>query len=264
MFAAGLWLANLAAVQLRAQTNLFEYAVKFVCGQANPTNMIVAPGHYFTAINVHNPGTSSNAFRKRFVIALPNEKPGRVSPFVTTGLGPDQAFEIDCDDIHRHTDTGRDQFVKGFVVIQSPQELDIVAVYTAAGSTRFVETMEIERVPARRIGAQGLADLIPVPDANGLCRRVQEGPDAGKLIVTVKNQGSADAPASTTRVEFSSGQVVNTPTPPIPAGGAVDLHVAIPANCFSPDCGFKITVDFGNVVTESNEANNSLGGHCLG
>lgn len=132
-----------------AQTNVFQYAVKFVCGKSD--GLILAPGQYFTAINVHNPNESTAVFRKKFAIALPGERPGRVSPFFDAKLGPYEAFEIDCIDIHRHTDTGRGEFVKGFAVIESPVELDIVAVYTAADRTKFVQTLHTERVPARRM-----------------------------------------------------------------------------------------------------------------
>ena len=63
-------------------------------------------------------------------------------------LGPDEALEIDCPDISKlaHTDAG---FLKGFVVIESEVELDVVAVYTAAGRDEQVETLHTERVPAR-------------------------------------------------------------------------------------------------------------------
>lgn len=42
-------------------------------------------------------------------------------------------------------------FIKGFVVIQSQFELDVVVVYTAAGADGAVETLHTERVPPRRI-----------------------------------------------------------------------------------------------------------------
>jgi hypothetical protein len=59
----------------------------------------------------------------------------------------------------------------------------VVVVYTAAGATGRVETMELERVPPRRQGTQGKSDLIPVPDPKlGFCRRQDL-----KLTVTVKN-----------------------------------------------------------------------------
>lgn len=41
---------------------------------------MVAPGVYFTAINVHNPSDRVVSFRKKFTVALPMEKagPGRI------------------------------------------------------------------------------------------------------------------------------------------------------------------------------------------
>jgi len=128
------------------EAHSFEYAVKFVCG--TPRVPVVAPGTYFTAINVHNPNPRALGFQKKFAIALPGERAGRVSKFFDAKLGPDEAFEIDCPDIMQKTET-REGFLKGFVVIHTEMELDIVAVYTAAGATGKVETMEIERVPAR-------------------------------------------------------------------------------------------------------------------
>lgn len=236
----------------------FEYAVKFVCGKSD--ERVVAPGQYFTAINVHNPNARGVGFKKKFAIALPGEKPGRVSKFFDAKLGPDEAFEIDCPDIFRRAEANA-SFLKGFAVIQSPMELDVVAVYTAAGGTGRVETMELERVKPRRMGGGGdcKPDLIPVPDAQGQFCRIRDG----KLIVTVKNQGCGDAGPSMTRVDFSSGSV-SQPTPPLAAGASVDLLFAIPAGCFRPDCGFRITVDSNGQVDESNEANNTESGVCLG
>ena len=130
----------------------FEYAVKFVCGVVSPAVGAppppVAKGAYFTAINVHNPSREAVKFQKKFAVALPGEKPGKVSKFFETGLQADEAFEIDCPDILKHLDMKG--FVKGFAIIQSPRELDVVAVYTAAATaTGPVVTMEIERVPKR-------------------------------------------------------------------------------------------------------------------
>ena len=129
-----------------SQTFQYEYAVKCICGK--PPTPVLAPGVYFTAINVHNPGKEGVPLRKKIAVALPGEKPGPVSKFFEAKLGPDEAFEIDCPDIQRHA--GTERFVKGFVVIESPEELDVVAVYTAAGSTRQVETLALERVPPRK------------------------------------------------------------------------------------------------------------------
>lgn len=241
----------------------FQYVVKFVCGKSPVPGQtqVVAPGTYFTAINVHNPAADIVGFRKKFAVALPKEKAGLVSPFFDAKLGPDEALEIDCGDIFSHVHA-QGSFLKGFAIIQSKTELDVVAVYTAAGASGQVETMDVERVEPRRVsGGGGSPDLVPVPDANGnFCRR----DPAGRLIVTVKNQGTADAGPSVTKVSFTSGGTVSVATPAIPAGGSVDVFAAIPAGCFSPDCGFRIVVDATAVVSESNELNNTASGTCIG
>jgi hypothetical protein len=246
-----------AAIVLRKPVAPFQYAAKFVCGK--PDGGELAPGVYFTAINVHNPTEHAVLFRKKIAVAGRRERPGPVSKFFDAKLGPDEALEIDCPDIRRHAQV-RDEFIKGFVVLESESELDVVAVYTAAGAHGQVETLEVERVPARRAQG-GLPDLIPLPDPKtGFCRRDEKG----NLIVTVKNQGSGDAGASTTTVTFARGGTFSQPTPPIAAGGSVNLAFPIPPACFDPDCSFRIVVDSGHQVTESNEANNTASGSCLG
>jgi len=127
---------------------LFQYSVKFLCGRSQGD--VVAPGSYFTAINVHNPTDTEVTFRKKVAVALPSERPGPVSKFVDAKLRPDEALEIDCADIVEHSEV-RARFLKGFVVIQSKVELDVVAVYTAGGGKR-VETLHLERIPARQVG----------------------------------------------------------------------------------------------------------------
>lgn len=124
-----------------------QYAVKFVCGRSNGT--VVAPGLYFTAINIHNPSDEQdNKFLKKVAIALP-DKESPPTPFKEASLKPDGAIEIDCAEILSMAK--KEGFLKGFVVLESKSELDVVGVYTAAGSTRQIETMEIERVPVRKI-----------------------------------------------------------------------------------------------------------------
>jgi hypothetical protein len=131
----------------------FEYAAKFICGPVGGKGApgVVAPGQYFTAINVHNPSNENFEFVKKIAVALPSEKAGRVSGYFAAKLAGDQALEIDCPDILRHLDVPPQQFTKGFVVIKSRVELDVIAVYTAAGAPAgAVVTLELERVPARK------------------------------------------------------------------------------------------------------------------
>ena len=91
-------------------------------------------------------------------IALPAEKGGPISTLVDAALNSDQAFEIDCPDILKIVGPeilkglGSPTFLKGFVVIQSAIELDVVTVYTAAGTASGpVSAMEISRAPARKM-----------------------------------------------------------------------------------------------------------------
>jgi hypothetical protein len=139
---------------------LFQYAVKFVCGVPTPTHLVpkppVAKGEYYTAINVHNPRNDPIQFCKKFVEAKANEDPnGYISPWKSPppALKADGAFEIDCPDILKNAHppgTPVPTYLKGFVVIESRYELDVVAVYTAAAALNGpVVTMEIERVPKR-------------------------------------------------------------------------------------------------------------------
>jgi hypothetical protein len=137
----------------------YQYAVKFICGQGD--GEVVARGRYFTAINVHNPSNDAAGFRKKFAIALPQETPGPVTEFFDTGLGPDQAFEIDNADIFRHTRSNT-PFLKGFVIIHSKVELNVVAVYTVAGQEGQVVSLDVERVSPRRIN-RGAEPRSPVP-----------------------------------------------------------------------------------------------------
>jgi hypothetical protein len=110
-------------------------------------------------------------------------------------------------------------------------------------------------------------DLVPFSpfgtEPLAFCRMEQE--QSGTLLrVSVRNQGNGNAAASKTTVAFNTG-AVTVDTPPIPAGGSTDLLVNVPANCFSPDCSFRITVDSDNQVNEfNNEGNNSANGGCLG
>lgn len=253
-----------ARLELSQDTPACQYAVKFVCGRSE--GRVLAPGAYFTAINVHNPSYKSIRLRKRFSVGLPSERSGRVTEFFNARLGPGSALEIDTEDILRHLGT-EEPFAKGFAIIESDVELDVVAVYTVSARDGQAVSFHTERVHPRKSARccheppPGLPDLIPVPSPDGgFCNRTAEG-----LIVTVKNQGTGPAGASVTRVTFATGASVDLPTPPLAPGAQVVLPPAtIPSSCFSPNCAFRITVDATGVVAESNEGNNTVSGVCLG
>jgi hypothetical protein len=166
-----------------AERVMHQYAAKFVCGKSG--GAVVARGSYFTAINVHNPLYRDVRFDVKVAVALPGLEPGPVSRFHAAKLGPDEALEIDCPDIHKLAERAAD-FMKGFVVIESETELDVVAVYTAAGGEGQVETLHVERVPARsrKAGAREVCVDFETPLVVGAQYGAPAGQHVGDVIFT--------------------------------------------------------------------------------
>ncbi|MDB4951509.1 MAG: hypothetical protein JWM27_4158 [Gemmatimonadetes bacterium] len=176
-----------------AQDSVYQYPAKFVCGTPDggpAAPQLLAPGRYFTAINVRNRSADSITIRKRFALALPLERTGKVSPAATAPMGPGQALTIACPDIRDHAGVTGAGLVEGFAVIESPVELDITAVYTAGAGT--VTTMDVERCPGTRIG---------------VCAPVQATLNTGAAQWTV--------------VQTPSGPVAPTPVTLVPAPPSV-------------------------------------------
>lgn len=145
------------------QFTIFLYAAKFVCGKTSDKG-ILSPGTYETVINVHNPSPiKKTVYIKRFSLALPGEKPGKISEFFGGSLGPDESMSIECDNIYKHTGTASGSFIDGFALLYSPTELDVVSVYTAGSNE--VQTLHTERVPVRKL-------VLPI--ASALSRRMRE------------------------------------------------------------------------------------------
>jgi hypothetical protein len=118
------------------------------------------------------------------------------------------------------------------------------------------------RVTILGLNTKGGADLIPAdPTGGGFCALDAQG----RLLVRVRNAGSDDAPASTTRVVFGApGPPVSLPTPPL-SGGALAMlpPVEIPPDCGDgDDCGFRIRVDAEDAIAETDETNNDASGSC--
>ncbi|PVE22764.1 hypothetical protein DC522_19140 [Microvirga sp. KLBC 81] len=298
----------------------FKYAAKIVCGvQDEPGNLRLARGFYATAINIHNPNSKPAKFTKKLSLTYPPDaqEPGAVYNISTDTLKPDEALEVDCEDLKRNLFHNNlpTQYIKGFIVIKSNASLDVTGVYTtrsldAPCCPQTVHTccesqngkgccsgkgdccgsqdhpanggrpmmpgshsgIHVEQIHERRITDETddprLPDLIPVPKADrpyppeAFCRIKDRG-----LLITVRNQGEASADASVAEVLFThvNASVVR-PTPPLSPGNEIDLHFAFPPNgCTGglESCPFRITVDQGGTVTESNESNNTALGSCI-
>jgi len=112
-------------------------------------------------------------------------------------------------------------------------------------------------------GCYKISDLVPFTESSGpvgFCNLDSQG----KLVIIVKNQGTASAPASHTLVEFFPGGQFLLSTPAITEGASAALEpLAIPANSWNPDSDFLIIVDYNNEVNEANEDNNNADGRCI-
>lgn len=159
----------------------FQYAVKIVCGivrvSDNPPNPL-PPGRYSTATNVHNPSRCDVAtFRWKVAIGLPGLKVGPVSDFADASLGPDDALEIDCSDVMallKRSGIRLPPYVKGWVVIESAAELDVVAVYgTAREANEAVNAFHTERVEPRCLP---VCDDFALNISTGVARWEVKGP----------------------------------------------------------------------------------------
>ena len=127
-----------------------EYAAKFVCGTvpAGTSGSPVAPGTYYTTINIHNPheglfsSQTSTTFLKKAVLSLQEGiTPVPPSPLVQDNLPNDFAEEVDCTVIRRLLGSAAPAapaFIEGYVVLivpptstaTVPNVLDVVGIYT--------------------------------------------------------------------------------------------------------------------------------------
>lgn len=261
----------------------FEYATKLVCGlQKDPQSMQVVRGFYGTAINVHNPSDKPVIFTKKLALTFPprEEAPGKIIPIAKHKLDYDEALEVDCDDVLLEAFGGQfpESFIKGFIVVQSTGELDVTAVYTAAGldqETRVtsVTSIDVEQIATRdkRPDKPGqCADLtirdigqinVSCPGGGGTC--------VTKVDYTVANMGLGDAGPFSVRAVLDPAQSVVIDAPlgsGLLAGQQQTVTVTSPpgGNCFDPDCTVSVTADIDGQVDECSEDNNSLSESTIG
>jgi hypothetical protein len=139
----------------------YQYAAKVTCSLLGTFgDGFLAEGIYRTVINVHNPTDSKITFIKKVVLAeQEGSSPSEfsVTPFKKDTLEPDGAVVIDCFAISNFFCPINGvcidfTAIDGFLVINSPVELDIVAVYTARPSDGKVTSMDIENVQRRKVG----------------------------------------------------------------------------------------------------------------
>ena len=232
----------------------FQYAMKIVCGEivTSPNNAPtpVAPGRYWTAINIHNPNKCKQAnFRWKVAVANPNE-PGPVTAYSRiVRLQPDQALEIDCEQVMRVFPQPQPRFVKGYVVIESDIELDVVAVYSGTPGACGSNSFHTERVQPRCVPV--CEDLV-LPIHTGFANWQTVSPTVGPVAPT-SNSAWAPAPFGSSWVSQTSsdGQSATTIT------RRYEL-------CFDLCFGFTIPALFQIQALSDGPANVFLNGNLVG
>jgi hypothetical protein len=238
----------------------FQYAVKLVSGavDAQTPGGPAAPGQYWTAINIHNPGKCKKArFRPKLAIANPLHV-GPVSAFLGPyDLGPDEAFEIDRPHIALlwpllFPGQTAPAFVKGYLVIESDIELDVVAVYTTAQTaTGPVTNFYTERVSARCVPV--CEDLV-LPLNTGFADWQTTSPAPLGPVVPVTSPNNW-APAT-----FGASWVSQTGTDGTSASAITRSYQL----CFELCSGFQVPAQFKIQVQADNSATVLLNGFQTG
>jgi hypothetical protein len=132
-------------------TYVWSYNAKFLCGTISPIATAseiadpLVPGVYLTAVNIRNLYHDRPVVIKKMAVETKSEfEPrGKIGTPVSVELPPMGGLEVDCNDII--TILGpldpnvppidlTKQFIKGFVVIENPIEIEVVGVYTAKPS----------------------------------------------------------------------------------------------------------------------------------
>lgn len=251
-------------------TPQYSYAVKFVCGESVESFQEgVVKGRHATAINIHNPSLKERIrFRKKVSRALPYQMAGPVTEFQSGIIGPNEAIEIECNEIRKLLPSPMTQeFRTGFVIIFAEREIDVVAVYTARPSGGEVSTIDVEVIEPRELSKKDLMlpdltvrdirmDTLQVrcPQGQGSCVTMVE--------VEIANVGEANVGAYNTKVTFDPDQLSIEKAIPggLTPGTSMIFTVTTPPGkiCYDPDCTICTTVDHKEEINESNESNNQL------
>lgn len=160
-------------------TTTYIYSVKIVCGTVRPPRpkpdiptlrdpSPVVPGLYRTAVNIHNFWDEATAFQHKVAIALPLDQPrGPVTRLVDAKLGPNEALEVDCHNVVAMLGGATSavaEFLKGFLVIESPVELEVTSVYTAEELQENGISIDVEQIqPHVRRNERPTAPALPAP-----------------------------------------------------------------------------------------------------
>ena len=258
---------------------VYRYPVKVVCvpnlGGAKPA---LVPGRYKTAVNVLNSSREDASIMKSLTLAVGMGEAPITGEAMADMLPPRAALDIDCKDLAGSMWGLAGVKVpggKGYVIIESDQQLTVTAVYTSLSKTKVGagQSVDVENVEGiwdtRSIFAPPLfPDLIVTLDPTSSVRIECE--NAGDCSIhdvsfEMKNIGPTDAGPFEVLFEFSGGESATYREDVglvAGASGNVGIGFGPATDCYVPDaggatCTVTATVDhLGEVDEGSGEGNN--------
>lgn len=179
----------------------YDYSAKIICGlQPERQGMRLTQGFYGTTINIRNPGDRLAEFLKSLALSFPpaEQAPGDRRLLALDALPAGRALKVDCEDVRRrlYPDGFPENYIEGFIVLQSNRRLDVTAVYTTAavdqrGQVTGHSSIDVESVAGSarhldlRVTKSAESACIPNFGALSLCLALYE--------IVVENRGPADA-----------------------------------------------------------------------
>ncbi len=253
----------------------YIYPVKITCvphfGPASPALM---PAKYRTAVNVHNPWDMPANIEKWVTLSPPQGNPSIMSEHVTEVLNPWWAFDVDCkhmknDFIWPTTAELKVPGGKGFMVIKSDKELDVVAIYTSRAeggttSTGVGTSIDVEYIkPHKRteMPSVALPDLTVkiAPNNESI---IENCPTASTcefdVPFRISNIGPVAAGPFDLLLDADPSYSTVISYGGLAAGADINdtFRFGPGASCHDPDCTTSAKVDNSNTVPESDETNN--------
>jgi len=222
------------------------FPVKFVCGETQPVDRLVQ-ANYSTLINVLN--LSKFKIRIGWWFSAGSGQAGVAG--AQAEIPSHGTLVMDCAFIIRNLramgiEVG--SFIEGFISIEDLNDARTDRTPTRVTAVYASLHKQVHNLP----------DLLPLRTERSYCRLDAQG----RLIVTIKNQGEANAPASTTRVAFDGGAAADRATPALAVGAQADLE-PVPLPPGEGTIVFTITADVVGAIREMNEPNNTVIGSCL-
>jgi len=221
------------------------FPVKYVCGETQPGDSL-AQGTYTTLINVLN----LSKFKVRVGWWF-SPGPGAGIKGAQAEIPSHGSLFMDCPFIIRNLllfGVNVGPFLEGFISIEDLNEA--AAERTPTRVTAVYSSLHKQ--------VHNLPDLLPRQTEQSYCQRDAQG----GLVVTIKNQGEANAAASKTRIALDRGAAYDRATPPLAVGAEASLE-PVPLPQGEGTIVFTIKADAAATVREMNESNNTAMGACL-